>query len=332
LDLSILRRTAAEIAAAAVYELYPDVRLLGGKETSTGFFYDFYFPHPFHAHIIEEKMRLLVKERRPIRTLEMVAFSAAELLKSKGHLERAEELAEEEGLVEVIQIGDFYDLSVGPHSKNTAELAAFKITLEPLPNKEMRVVGYCHQSKAELKDFLKKLDQYTEPKDLGEQMGLWKGDIWLPSGLKRRQQLIEFLKKKWFAGALEVSGPLDADRVALHRSLEVPKVAEFWSSPPHETHLQISFFDRQEEEFISFLQLIGKTLTILSFDHSSVSMGRETDYLIVDGLGRSHPLVHVKKVSRKGSSAVDFFVTAIVEDILYQTLDKNLMMVELENQ
>lgn len=332
MDLLALRRTAAEIAAAAVYELYPDVHLLGGGDTPTGFFYEFYFPHPIHVHIIEEKIKQIVREKRPIRTLDMVAFSAAELLKSQGHLTRSEELSMVEGLVELIQIGNFHDLCPGPHLKNTAELAAFKIVAEPLPENGMRINGWCEKSKIELKQFLKRLDEYNEPDRLGEQMGLWKGEIWLPPGLKMRRELIQFLKKMWFAGATEVSGPETADRMELHRSLGLPKVAEIWTSGVQETHMQISFFGQAEGEFISLLQLIGKTLTILGFDHSIVPIGRETDYLVVDGLGRSHPLVHVKRVSRKGSSAVDFCITAVVEKILFQMLEKNLMMVELENQ
>jgi hypothetical protein len=332
LDLSVLRRTAAEIAAAAVYELYPDVRLLGGGETPSGFSYDFYFPHPIHLHLIEEKMKHIVREKVAIRTLDMVAFSASELLKSQGHALRAEELEGESGLVQLIQIGSFHDLCPGPHLKNTAELAAFKISSESLPDNRLRIVGWCHRSKDGLKQFLKDLGNYTEASQLGEQMGLWKGAIWLPQGLRMKQQLIEFLKRKWFNGALEVSGPLTDDPMEIHRTLRKPKVAEVWMGASQETHMQISFFGKDEGEFISFLQLIGKTLTILGFEHSNDPMGRESDYLVVDGLGRSHSLVHVKRVSKKGSSVVDFCVTVVVERILYQMLEKNLMMVELENQ
>ncbi len=326
-----MRRTAAEIAALAVYELYPDIRLLSGGETSTGFFYDFYFPHPIHIHVIEEKMKQIVKERRPIRTLEMVSFSASELLKSQKVFTRFEDL-EGVDLVELIQIGNFYDLSPGPHLKNTAELAAFKISVETLPEKGIRLSGWCHESKEGLKKFLKQLDQYTGAEVIGERMGLWKGDIWLPPGLKMRRRLIEFFKTKWFPGALEISGPAEVDRMALHRSLGEPKVAEIWTTPAQETHIQISFFNKAEEEFISSLQSIGKTLTILGFDHSHVPGGLETDYVVVDGLGRNCPLIHVKKTSRKRTAAIDFCITAVIERILEQMLEKNLMMVELENQ
>ncbi|MGB7979009.1 MAG: hypothetical protein WCF19_07635 [Chlamydiales bacterium] len=332
LDISTLRRTAAEIAALALSELYPGVHLLGGGETPLGFYYDFSIPYPVHIHLVEEKMRQIIREKREIRTLEMVPFSAAELLKSEGLLSRLGELSGEEGLVELIQIGKFYDLSPGPHLKNTAGLAAFKISMEPLPENSIRILGWCEQSKDALKQFLKKLDQYTEPAVLGERMKLWKGDVWLPAGLKMRQELTQFLKKKWFVNALEIGGPYGADRLELHRSMGVAKVAEIWMPTSGETCIQVSFFGKPEGEMISLLQSIGKTLTILGFDHSTVPVGREVDYLVEDGLGRVHPLVHVKKASRKGFLADGFYMTAVVERILFQMLEKNLMMVELENQ
>jgi threonyl-tRNA synthetase len=324
LDLSILRRTAAEIAAAAVYEIYPDVELWGGGETSTGFFYDFYFPHPIHQDRIIEGMRQIIRERRPIRTLEMVPLSARELLKKEGHMARADEV--EEGLVEVIQIGSFYDLCPGPHLKNTAEVAAFKITVEPLPDKGLRVNGWCHTSKEELRQFLKKLESYVEHPLLGEKRGLWKGGIWLPHGLKLRQELIQFLKEQWFEGALEVESPWESDRTAKHRSLSKPKIAESWTLP--EAGVQVSFFDKPESEMISSLQSIGKTLTILGFDHSTVPCGRGVDFLIEDDLGRKWPVVQLKRTSKEGAPSVEFHFTVAVERMLALLLEKNLQMVE----
>lgn len=320
-----MRRTAAEIAAAAVYEIYPNVELWGGGETSTGFYYDFSCPHPVQISLIEEKMRQIVRERRPIRILEMVSFSAGELLKKEGHAARAEEL--EEGLVEIVQIGAFHDLSPGPHLKNTAELAAFKISVEVLPDQGLRINGWCHASKDELKKFLKKVEQYTEHPRLGEKMGLWKGEIWLPRGLERRQLLIDCLKEHWFGSALEVASPLEGDRTARHRTLGKPKIAEVWTHP--EAGMQISFFGRPESEMISSLQSIGKTLTILGFDHSTVPSGvGGVDFLIEDGLGRKWPVVQLKRTTKEGALAVDFHFTAAVERILALLLEHNLQMVE----
>ena len=92
------------------------------------------------------------------------------------------------------------------------------------------------------------------------------------------------------------------------------------------TWVQGSFFNQTEEDLISSLQSIGKTLTILGFDHSTVSKGRESGYLVEDELGRKWPLVHAKMSSRKGASSVDLVVTAGVEKVLSLLLEKNLLV------
>lgn len=319
-----MRRTAAEIAAAAVYELYPDVELLGARATSVGFMYDFVFPHPIHPHLIEEKMRQIVREKRPIRTLEMVPFSASELLKSQGHFIRSEELAETQ-LVEIVQIGSFHDLSPGPHLKNTAELAAFKIKAEPLPEKGMRLTGWCHRSKDDLKRFLKQLDRYVDPICLGETQGYWKGDVWLEGGLRKREKLIQFFRGQLFCGTLEISSSWNGDCFDSHRAQGVAKVAEIRSSGHRETWIQVSFFGLPEKEMNSSLHLIGKTLTILGFEHSISPKGFVTGLVTIDGIGRSQELA---RVERRGD---DWMITVHVEQVLNQMIEKNLW-VKLENQ
>lgn len=300
MKLTALRRTAAEIAAAAVFETYPQVELLGGGETSSGFLYEFIFPHPVNPETlpqIEERMRQIAREARPIRTLEMVPFSAKELLKREGHQAQAEALPEE-GLVDIIQIGTFHDLSEGPHLKNSNELAFFKLlSLEPFGDKGLRLSGAVHHSKQELKDLLRKIAAYGEKNHLivGEKRGLWavldEEIIWKEKGLKLRSQLVEILKKRFFPGALEISGPLDAERPDLYR-----RMAQGLKNPPEriaevlthqtaesseegaglfngfdETQILISSYSPHpvfEEALISSLQTIDQTLNILGFNRS----------------------------------------------------------------
>ena len=88
MNLSKIRNTAAQIASAAVFELFPSIRFLAVQEISWGFSCEMIFPHPVHPELhfqIEEKMRQIVREKREIRDLEMVPFSARELLKSRGN-------------------------------------------------------------------------------------------------------------------------------------------------------------------------------------------------------------------------------------------------------
>ncbi|MBU6384184.1 MAG: hypothetical protein KGQ49_06150 [Verrucomicrobia bacterium] len=312
MDLDILRRSAAEIAALAVYDLYPNVELIQARISATGFEVEFSFPHPLHPHLIEERMRRIVQERRPIRLLEMVPFSAYELLRSQGRAR----LLPDEPLVQVIQIGDYYNYSPGRHVKNTAELSAFKIKAELLGEGRMRITGWCHQSKGDLKSFLKRLESYREPRHVGEMMGYWKGDVWYAPGIRVREKLIQFLKEEWFDGGLEIEGPSQADPFVQHRLHQSRKVVE-----RNGGEIRVSFFGSTAEEKISSLHLIAKTLTILGFDRSIFSTG----FMVEDGIGRSHRLVVVD--SRGG----DFQVRADVRLILEQMLEKNLMGV-LENK
>lgn len=248
----------------------------------------------------------------------MVPFSASELLLSQNQPSRADVLPDED-LVQMVQIGTFHNFSPGAHLKNAAELAAFKIKAEPLPEKRMRITGWCHRSKDELKQYLKQLDNYIEPSRIGEMHGFWKGDVWYAPGLKAREKLIQFLKQHLFEGAFEIACPAGVDSFAVHKQQKRPKVAEVVSG--EKTQIRISFFGLSDEEKKSSLQLIGKTLIILGFDHSISSSG----FFTLDGIGRSCLLA---AVDQRGN---DLQITAHVETILEQMLEKNLMVV-LENK
>ncbi len=297
MNLDTYRRTAAEIAAAAIFEIFPKVELLGGGETSTGFVYHVLFPHPIHKEtldLVEERMRQIIREKRPIKTLEMVPFSASELLKREGHHQRAGEL-EGEGLVELIQIGSFTDLCEGPHLKNTSELGAFKIlSIEPMEEQVVRITGCVYPSKQELKDFLKRFRDYSEINHLkiGQRIGFWlvveEGIVWTGKGIKAREKLIEFFKRQlWPREIQEISAPLSAARPELYAAIaekmkKLPlHIGEIGCWPndswepesglfenSEETRIQkISYFPpgQIEEETISSLQTIDKTLNILGF-------------------------------------------------------------------
>lgn len=300
MDLITLRRSAAELVAAAVFELLPDVELLGGGDTPTGFLCDLYFPHPIQPdtlNLIEERMRQIVREARPMRTLEMAAFSAHEFLKKEGHSRRAEELEGEEGLVELVEIGPFHNLSQGPHVKNSAELGAFKLdSIQKLDDSEVRITGCIYPSKQELKQFLKKLQTYTDPKDLGELTGLWRevaGDrVWLEKGLRLKKSLIDFLRKKILVGAIEVSGG-HHDQIA--QKMGVLRVGEVLDD-----EVQLSSFPREpESEINSLLQLVEKTLIILGFNYSLNRAGSSA-FEVEDGLGRKWAVATVLASGKKG--------------------------------
>ncbi len=314
MDLQEIRRTAAEILAAAVYETFPDVELLGGGDTSSGFFYDFVFPHVIHPefHIqIEEKMRQIVREKREIRDLEMVAVSAKEFLKSKGHKTRARQI-EGSGLFPIVQIGNFIDLASGAHLSNTGALPAFKLFPSLLlEDKVLRIQGAAALSKDALKEFLKRWNAYSQKRHekVGEVKHYWRfidGDlVWLPTGLQALEELTKTFKENLIPGALEVRCPLSMDRLPLHKKilqemrvesvLEIsPIEGEFNETddagllnPIEGREVQITISLNQ---IISSLHSITKTLTILGFSYSvhlsGSKRGARGAKLLEDGLKR----------------------------------------------
>ena len=300
---STLNRTAAEIAAAALFETFPGIELLGGGKTSLGFSVDFLSKAKLPAEaeiLIEERMRQIVREKRPIRVLEMVPFSARELLLKEGHFQRAEEVGGGD-LVEVVRIGTFHDLSPGPHLSTTGELAAFKLwPLEHVGERQFRLSGCAFPSKGELKQFLKRLRYYPDlsHERAGFKKSLWRRAegcfVWLPAGLKVRQEVIELLRSHLFEGALEVAYAGEADRAALHpllwSELKSPLLAEiyleagcpwgdeeglFLGEGGAKARVSIAAGPADwKEKAISSLQLTTKTLNILGFQHCLRLAGR----------------------------------------------------------
>lgn len=286
-----IRRTAAEILAAAVYEMFPGVDLLGGSDTHSGFYYDFYFPHTVNPELhlqIEERMRQIVREQREIRDLEMVAVSAKEFLKSKGHKVRPRQI-EGEGLFSVVQMGAFVDLSSGTHLKNTAQITCFKLfSPMKLEGREIRIMGAVFESKDELKEFFKKWNSYPKRRHekVGENRHFWcevePGLVWLPLGLKAQEDLMRTFKENLFPGCCEVRSPC-SDRLMTHKNLlnklHVESILEVYpiQGIPHGIE-EVGLLDPIEGNVIqittslknvnSSLQSIGKTLNILGFSYS----------------------------------------------------------------
>lgn len=307
----MLNSSAASVLAAAVFELFPGVELLGGGPIPSGFYYDFIFPHSIHPELhlqIEEKMRAIARERREIRKLEMVALSAREFLKSKGNRERASQI-EGTGLFELVEIGSFVDLSLGNYAKNTAQLHAFKLFPPIAFDGGMRVMGTAFESKDELKEFLKKWQTYPKKRHekVGENKGFWRkiGEeyVWLPLGLKAENEMFTIFKENLYPGAIEirrsVSGKnllkelqCDAYREIISTESSVESIEDVGfldSSLGRELQITISL-----KNVISSLQFIANTLNILCFKHCIRFSGsqRKGGQLLLDGLNELGKAFH----------------------------------------
>ena len=287
-------RTAAALAASAIYEIFPGSELLGGGETEIGFFYQFIAPHPLHSeamNLLDEKIKAMIREDRPIREMEMVAFSAKELFLKLHHLAAADAMEELEPkeLVSIVKIGEFADIIEGPFCSSVQEVGAFHLSkLEFLGDGEYRIEGTAFGTKDELKYFLKKAQKYANENHLvlGREKKLfdqWLGHIlWFPKGLLVKKNFISFLKLHLSGAELASPNLSSIDEYALKRVKDgkpyfINQIIEKNVDPEGEFSLfdeglQSQFFQfiylfekDLSETYISCLQSIEKTFIILGF-------------------------------------------------------------------
>jgi hypothetical protein len=331
LNLLALNHTAAEIAAAAFSETFPGVELLGGRRTSVGFSFDFRCNTPLPSEVeilLEERMRQIIREDRRVRVLEMVPFSARELLLKEGHLARAEAATEAEGLVEIVQIGSYHNLGPGPHLSSTSQMGAFKLWPLEKQGELIRLSGCVFPSKDELKQFLKKLREYPSisHERLGLKKSLWRpldGQlVWLPAGLQLRDGIVETIRAHLFQGALEVSLSCPSYRKESHAKIALD-VAEIWTeaTPPWDPEvglfagigglqIQRSSYAQKgnwREIVISSLQLTEETVNILGFKQSCRLGGRKGSSQLKEILESRGGEVEMH-VEEQGCSRLDFMV------------------------
>ncbi len=128
-DLSILRHSAAHLAAQAILELYPGTLLTIGPATEEGFFYDFLPPRNLKEedlHAIEERMHELSKKNYPLKHRDISKDEARALFKNNPFkLEMIDEIPSD--MVGLSEQGDFKDLCRGGHVTSTGEIKHFKL-------------------------------------------------------------------------------------------------------------------------------------------------------------------------------------------------------------
>jgi threonyl-tRNA synthetase len=206
-----LNQTAALLLAVAVVELFPDVLLIGGQGTSKYFYHDFVFPFEFKSDflfLIEERMRLILREKRSFRSMEMMPSNAAALMLHQRQSIAAERLMHiQRATVQMVQIGDFAIFSP-QHSLENLSIPFFKI-FEGYPlalsePKAFRIVGSASLDKEKLKEIAKqqpislqshlKLAPEMTLCEPMEELGMW---YWRARGEQVRQQLLNLWRNKF---------------------------------------------------------------------------------------------------------------------------------------
>ena len=170
---------ASVVAGAALKELLPQAVLIGGGENEVGFFYDFILedsPIPELATLVKEKMRGIYLNAPPFKEMEMVAFSASQLLQKKNHLGALEMLEEinPKALVSVVQLGDFVDLADGPFQYGPRVYLDF-FHVEAIDEEVYRLQGCIDLNQETLKAHVKKIQRYQKQnyRTEGEKKNFW---------------------------------------------------------------------------------------------------------------------------------------------------------------
>ena len=208
--LEVIRHSLAHILAAAVTELYPNVRPAIGPAIDNGFYYDFDFgPDKLSEDqlpLLNQKMLELIAADLPFNQEIKSAVDALAAEQAAGQTYKAEIIADlqAQGETEVsyYTVGQFADLCRGPHVASTADLRQAGFLVHHLAgaywrgsekNKMLtRVYALAFNNQVELDNYLQLLAE-AEQRDhrkLGRELDLFHIDeqvglglpLWHPKG------------------------------------------------------------------------------------------------------------------------------------------------------
>ena len=215
--VQVFRHSAAHLLAAAVLELYPNVKLGIGPPIEHGFFYEFVRDEPFTSEDLEKieaKMHELAAKDIPNERKLIPKPEALELYR-KSNQEFKCELVEEkasEPMVSFYTTGKFVDFCRGPHIPSTGRIKAFKLmnvagaywkSQEGNPQMQ-RIYGACFVEQKDLDEYLHKLEEAKrrDHRKLGQELDLFSIEedagpgliFWHPKGGIIRRQMEDWLR------------------------------------------------------------------------------------------------------------------------------------------
>ncbi|HEV7966648.1 MAG TPA: threonine--tRNA ligase [Candidatus Acidoferrales bacterium] len=215
--IQVLRHSAAHLLAAAVLELFPNVKLGIGPPIDTGFFYDFVREEPFTSEDlerIEKKMRELAAQDIPNERKMLPKLEALELYRKWDQGFKCELVEERatEPMVSFYTTGNFIDFCRGPHIPSTGRIRAFRLMSvagaywkgqEANPQMQ-RIYGACFYTQQELDEYLHRLEEAKrrDHRRLGQELELFSVQeeagpgliFWHPKGGLIRKVMEDWLR------------------------------------------------------------------------------------------------------------------------------------------
>src|SRR5690349_12177787 len=215
--LQVFRHSAAHLLAAAVLELFPDVKLGIGPPIDYGFFYEFLREQPFTPEDlarIEKKMHEIAARDLPNERKLLPKAEAVELYKKWDQGFKCELVEEKavESMVSFYTTGKFIDFCRGPHIPSTGRIRAFKLMSvagaywkgqEGNPQMQ-RIYGACFYTQQELDEYLHRLKEAKrrDHRRLGTELDLFSIEedagpgliFWHPKGGLVRKLMEDWLR------------------------------------------------------------------------------------------------------------------------------------------
>jgi threonyl-tRNA synthetase len=251
--LFVFRHSAAHLLAAAVMELYPNVKLGIGPPVDNGFFYEFLREEPFtpeDLQKIEGKMHELAAQDLPNERKLMPKPEALELYKKSNQIFKCELVDEKatEPMVSFYTTGKFIDFCRGPHIPSTKRIQAFKLMnvagaywkgQESNPQLQ-RIYAAAFFTQKELDDYLHRVEEAKrrDHRRIGKELELFAVSdlvgaglpLWLPKGATIRRILEEYI--------------LEREREAGYQHVYTPEMAkvELYERSGHWAHYHEDMF------------------------------------------------------------------------------------------
>jgi threonyl-tRNA synthetase len=245
-SIELIRHSLSHILAAAVKELYPNVKFAIGPAIDTGFYYDFDFGDTKvsddNLKDIEKKMKHLIKQNLAFSNLKLAIGEGLAKAENEGQSYK-KELIEDlkvagETTVTYYTVGNFTDLCKGPHVENTNQLPGDAFKLDKIAGaywrgdekRKMltRIYALAFGTREELEAYIKNREEAEkrDHKKLGRELDLFSFHeeapgfvFWHPKGMvlwNELEKLGKDLRKKH--GFTEIKTPVMAKVGMWHTS------------------------------------------------------------------------------------------------------------------
>ena len=217
-NLNILNHSCAHLLAHAVKHLYPNAKFWVGPVIEEGFYYDIDLGDDVITESdlpkLEKEMKKISKSNKLIKRIELSKSEALDLFKDDPYkVDLINNMSDDE-IITAYRQNDFVDLCRGPHVESTKCMKYFKLLKVSgayykgdSNNKVLqRIYGICFESKEDLEEHLKLLEEMKERdhRKLGKELGIFmisdlvgKGlPLWLPNGATVRRLLQRYITDK----------------------------------------------------------------------------------------------------------------------------------------